>query len=252
MATLVRISSVRSLRVRYRGSALGVLWSFANPLLLTAVYTAIFGTAFSRYYDGSVTRYLLSVFVGLVVVTFFLNATGEALGSVVANGFLLNKIPVAPETFPLAAIIANLFQQLLTTFPLVLILSAVVARDPVRLLLVPVVMLSVTMLTAGVGLTLAALFVFFRDLQYLWGIVGFILWLTSPMFYPAEVVPLAVRPYLKLNPVAHDITALREVVINRGPIHFGEIGLALATGTVVMLLGALVFRATRRDFMDLL
>ena len=63
---LVRISAFRALKVRYRGTALGILWSFDDPVLMTAVYTAIFGTAFSKYYDGSVTRYVLSAFIGLV------------------------------------------------------------------------------------------------------------------------------------------------------------------------------------------
>src|ERR1700738_5063653 len=89
---LVRISALRSLKVRYRGSALGVIWSLANPVLMTAVYSAIFGTAFSRYYGGSVSRYILSAFVGIVAVTFFQMANGEARGSVVANGCLLHKI----------------------------------------------------------------------------------------------------------------------------------------------------------------
>ena len=248
---LIRITAVRTLKVRYRGTALGVLWSFANPLLMTAVYTAIFGTAFSRYYDGSVVRYVLSAFIGLVVVTFFLNSTSEALGSVVANGTLLNKISVPPLIFPVSAVVANVFQQAVTTFPIVLVMSIIVTRDPVRVALVPVVLAAVVLLIAGFSLALSALFVFFRDLPHLWSIVGFILWLTSPMFYPIAVVPESLRAYYALNPIGQTITALREVSIQRGPLHLGSIEVAIVAGIVSAALGTAIFRVMRRDFMDL-
>lgn len=248
---LVRISAFRALKVRYRGTALGILWSFFNPVLMTAVYSAIFGTAFSRYYDGSVVRYMLSAFVGLIVVTFFMNATSEALPAVVANGSLLNKIALPPIIFPLAAVAANLFQQGVTTFPILFIVSIAVTHDPVRVVLVPVVLAAVVLLVTGISLALSTLFVFFRDLPHLWAITGFILWLTSPLFYPIEVVPRAIRPWYDLNPVGQGINALREVTITRGPIHFGPIVFIIFAGIVAVVLGASFFRVARRDFMDL-
>jgi ABC-type polysaccharide/polyol phosphate export permease len=89
-------------------------------------------------------------------------------------------------------------------------------------------------------------------LPHLWAIVGFILWLTSPLFYPIQFVPANVRPYYDLNPVGTAINALREVTITRGPLHAGGVVAALAAGAVALVLGAALFRATRRDFMDLL
>ncbi len=249
---LIRISALRSLKVRYRGSALGVLWSLTNPVMLTAVYTAIFGTAFSQYYGGSVARYVVSAFVGLAVVTFFLNATNEALTSVVSNGSLMNKIAIPPAIFPLAAIAANLFQQAVTAFPIVLLLSILLAHDPVRALLVPVVLFAIMLLCTGFGLALSALFVFFRDLPYLWQIVGFIMWMTSPLFYPIEVASPSVRRWFALNPIAQDMSALREVVYGQGPINFHYIWLGLVVGFVALILGTVFFRATQAEFMDLL
>ena len=252
LAELIRISALRSLKVRYRGSALGVLWSLAHPVMLTAVYTAIFGTAFSQYYGGSVTRYIVSAFVGLAVATFFLNATSEALTSVVANGPLLNKIPIQPIVFPLSAVAANLFQQLITAFPIVLILSLVLSHDPLRALLVPLVLFSILLLSTGFGLALGALYVFYRDLPHLWQIIGFMLWMTSPLFYPIEVATPAVRRWFEFNPVAQDMSALREVVFGQGPIHFHFIWVGFVVGLVALALGAAFFRATEREFMDLL
>jgi len=249
---LVRLSAVRQLKSRYRGTSLGILWSFANPLLTTALYTAIFGTAFKAYYGGSTSRYVFSAFVGVTVIAFFLQATTEALGSVVANGGLLNKIALDAETFPYAAIAANAFQQSVTSFPVLLILAAVLTHDPIRVALVPVVLAGIVALSAGFALALAALFVFFRDLAYLWSIFGFVFWITSPVFYPAALVPVAVRPYLAVNPVALGIGSLRDVTLGRGPIDFGLIVSFLLVAAGCAAVGHALFRALRRDFMDLL
>jgi ABC-type polysaccharide/polyol phosphate export permease len=252
LAEIIRITAYRGLKVRYRGTALGVLWSFANPVMLTIVYTTIFGTAFSRYYDGSVVRYLLSAFVALVAVTFFLTATGEALASIVANGTLLNKIAIQPIVFPISAVASNLIQHLITTFPIVFVVSIVVTRSPLHVALVPVVLIGFIALTLGFSLALSALFVFFRDLPHLWAMVGFILWMTSPVFYPVALVPPSVRPYYELNPIGQGIVALREVSLDPGPIDFGPIVFTLVAGFVALAIGAWLFRMTRREFMDLL
>jgi ABC-type polysaccharide/polyol phosphate export permease len=246
------MSAIRQLKTRYRGTFLGVLWSFGNPILMTALYTILFGTAFASYYGGSVVRYVFSAFVAILVVTFFQQSTAEALVSVVANGGLLNKIAVDPETFPIAAIAANVFQQAITTFPVVMILAVVITHDPVRVLLVPVVLAALVALVAGFALALSALFVFFRDLSYLWGVLSFIFWMTSPVFYPAALVPERVRPWFQINPVGLAIGALRDVALGRGPIDVLLIGKFVAVAVIFAVAGHAVFRWNRRRFMDLL
>ena len=252
MTELVRLSAGRQLRVRYRGSAFGVLWSFANPVLTTAIYTAIFGTAFAHFYGGSTKTYLLSAFLGVVVVTYFLQATGEALVSVVANGPLLNKIAIDPETFPIAAVAANVFQQLLTTFPAVLLIAVFATHDPLRVVLVPFVLAGVVLMAIGFSLALAALYVFFRDLAYLWTIIAFVLWLSSPVFYPAELVPASVRQFVAVNPVGLAINALRDVSLATEPLHLGQIARFLVAAVFVAFAGHLLFVKLRSQFMDLL
>jgi ABC-type polysaccharide/polyol phosphate export permease len=246
------MSALRQLKARYRGSFLGVLWSFANPLLMTGLYTTIFGTAFASYYGGSTHRYFFSAFVAVVIVTYFLGATAESLVSVVSNGGLLNKIQIEPETFPIAAIAANTFQQAITTFPVIVILAAIITHDPIRVVLVPIVLASAVVLVTGFGLLLSSLYVFFRDLSYLWAVIGFILWMTSPVFYPAKLVPEHVRPWLELNPIGLTIASLREVTLGSGNIDYAVIGASTAVSLLALLVGILAFRSLRTQFMDLL
>ena len=249
---IVRMSAIRQLKTRYRGSLLGVLWSFGNPLLMTGLYTVLFGTAFASYYGGSVVRYVFSAFVAILVVTLFSQGTAEALASVVANGGLLNKIAIDPETFPIAAIAANVFQQSMTTFPLVILLTAVITRDPLRVAFVPIVLAAVVALVAGFGLALAALYVFSRDLSHLWAVLSFVFWMTSPVFYPAALVPERVRPWFEINPVGLAIAALRDVVLGRGPIDYLLIGKFIAVALAIAVAGHVIFRSNQRRFMDLL
>ncbi|MFM7370584.1 MAG: ABC transporter permease, partial [Sphaerospermopsis kisseleviana] len=89
---LLQVLVSRTLKVRYRGSFLGVYWSLLNPLIMTGLYTAIFGVTFASYYGNSIINYVLAAFTGLVVINFFSASTSQALVSVVNNGALLNKI----------------------------------------------------------------------------------------------------------------------------------------------------------------
>lgn len=219
---------------------------------MTAIYASIFGTAFARYYGGSTTRYVVSAFVAVAVVTYILQATADALVAVVGNGGLLNKIAIDAETFPVAAVAASTFQQGVTTFPVILVVSLVVTHDPIRALLVPCVLAGVVLLTIGISLALSALYVFFRDLSYLWGILGFVLWLSSPVFYPAALVVPTVRRFLVFNPVAMAIGAIREVSIGSDTLDIGSVLRFLIVAVLIAAAGHAVFRRLRPEFMDLL
>src|SRR5579875_488614 len=105
---LITTIAERNIKARYRGSVLGVFWSLSNPLIMAGVYTLVFGTAFMPYFGGSLVNYALACFTGLVVITFFSQASGQALQSVVSNGSLVNKVRVPLSVFPIATVAANL------------------------------------------------------------------------------------------------------------------------------------------------
>ncbi|GAB1544965.1 hypothetical protein NUACC21_76410 [Scytonema sp. NUACC21] len=126
---LLQVLVARNLKVRYRGSFLGVYWSLLNPLLMTGVYTAIFGTAFASYYSNSIFNYVLAVFTGLVVINFFSACTTQALWSVVNNGALLNKIRLPVSVFPVSLVGANVFQFALGVLPLLTIMTLVKSKS---------------------------------------------------------------------------------------------------------------------------
>ena len=91
----------RNLKVRYRGSLLGVYWSLLNPMIMTGLYTAIFGTAFSKYYNNSIPNYVLAAFTGLVIINFFSASTSQALSSVGVEWLPAEQSPPARQRFSL-------------------------------------------------------------------------------------------------------------------------------------------------------
>jgi ABC-2 type transport system permease protein/lipopolysaccharide transport system permease protein len=244
--------AVRSLKVRYRGSALGVYWSLSNPLIMTAIYSAIFGTAFAKFYGNSVINYVLACFTGLVVLNFFSQTSSQALTSVVSNGALLNKMRLPVSAFPLSAVVANLFQYAVGVIPLLVAVTLYVSHSPLHCVYLIVPSLALLMVTVGFSLGMAALFVFFRDLPYLYELVVFALWITSPIFYPIDLVPPAVRHWVRLNPIADIIELVRTIVFVRTPPSASALLNVMVVALVTLVAGVLVFRLTKNDFMDLI
>ncbi len=249
---LVHVLVARNLKVRYRGSFLGIYWSLLNPLLMTGVYSAVFGAAFAEYYNNSILNYVLAVFTGLVVINFFSASTSQALLSVVGNGVLLNKIRLPVSIFPLSMITANVFQFSVGVLPPLALMTLINSRSLLNVVALLLPFLALSLVCTGVGFLVSALYVFFRDLPYFYELVIFALWISSPIFYPAAIVPDQVRPFLQLNPLSPVIESLRQVALSQAPPDFTLISGALLTGLIVLGIGWGCFYRWRPQFMDLL
>lgn len=249
---LLQVLVARNLKVRYRGSFLGVYWSLMNPLIMTGIYTAIFGAAFADYYNHSIANYVLAVFTGLVVINFFNASTSQALTSVVDNGALLNKIQLPITVFPLALIAANLFQFGVSTLPLLIVIALMTAKSLLNPIALVLPLIALTLLCTGIGFLVSALYVFFRDLPYFYELVTFVFWISSPVFYPAAIVPDRIRPFLAINPLAAIIESIRQLVLSGNLPDLGLMTGALVSGTVLLVIGWSCFQFWRPQFLDLL
>jgi lipopolysaccharide transport system permease protein len=242
----------RSLKRRYRGSFLGVYWSLLNPLAMTGLYAAIFGTVFAKYYDNSTLNYLLAAFTGLVVINFFTASTMMALSSVVENGGMVNKIRLPLAIFPLSAIGANVFQLSLGTFPLLLIVTLITSHSLINAIALFLPVIGLILLCTGVGLLMSGLYVFFRDLPYFYELLTFVLFMGSPIFYPAEIIPATFRKFLVFNPIVPIIESIRQISLSGDLPNLAFIAQSLLSGVILMTLGLVVFYRWRSQFMDLL
>ncbi len=250
---LLQVLVQRNLNTRYRGSLLGVYWSLMTPIIMTGLYTVIFGTTFARYYDNSTIEYLLAAFTGLVVINFYNSSTSQALSSIVYNGALLNKVKLPLSVFPLSMVSSNVVQLFMGPLPLLLIVTAV--RSHMRLLNMVALILpliALILVCAGVGFILSALYVFFRDLSYFYEVLCFVIWIASPVFYPAIIVPEKARQFLVLNPLLPIIESIRQISLSGQQPNLSLIGQSWLSGIIIFVLGWSCFRMWKANFMDLL
>ncbi len=249
---LLRVLVERNLSARYRGSLLGIYWSLLNPLVMTIVYTLIFGATFKEDYNDSVVNYVLAVFTGSVVIQFFSASTSQALMSIVGNGGLLNKIKLPVSIFPVSTIAANLFQFSVAILPLLVVITLATSKSLLNVLVLLIPITSLMLVCIGVGFFVSTLYVFFRDLPYFYELITFFLFIGTPIFYPASIIKGRAEIILKINPIAPIIENIRQISL------FGDtpdLKTALETlliGIIFLSIGWAWFRIRRADFMDLL
>lgn len=249
---LLMVLMRRNLKRRYRGSFLGIYWSLLNPLVMTGLYTAIFGATFAEYYNNSALNYVLAAFTGLIVINFFSSSTAQALASVVENGGIVNKIRLPLFIFPLSTIGANLFQLLMGAFPLLVVITLIISRNPLNVAALFLPIIGLILVCTGVGMLMSALYVFFRDLSYFYELLTFLLWISSPIFYPVEIVPENVKQFLIFNPILPIIESIRQISLSGELPDLTLIAHSLISGAIVLIVGATAFSYWRSQFMDLL
>jgi ABC-type polysaccharide/polyol phosphate export permease len=249
---IVGVLFSRTLKVRYRGSVLGVLWSAANPLCMAIVYAAVFGHTFAPYYGNSILRYIAAVYIGLALAGFFISGTSQALTSIVQNAGLLNKIRVPFEAFPLSTIAAYGFQQAVGTLPIIVVLALVLNHNPLHVLALIVPLAGLTMFAVGVALLVSGAEVYFRDVPHLYDLATFLMWVTSPVFYPAGIVPERIVRILVFNPLFPVLESVRALVLTNSWPPLSMLGLSVLDGALALAIGIAAFRTMRSQFMDLL
>jgi lipopolysaccharide transport system permease protein len=247
---VVGVLFAQNVKLRYRGSALGIAWSALSPLGMAVVYAAIFGRTFARYYDDSIVLYGAAVYIGLTIIGFFISATIECATVLVQNGGLLNKVRIPFEAFPLATVMAHGFQLLTGSVPLMVVLALVMTRDPLHVVLLAVPLAALAMLTLGIGVFISGVGVYFRDAPHLYELATFLLWVTSPVFYPAAIVPPRLAHFLALNPLFPIMQTSRILVLDTALPPLWMFALALADGALALVLGLAAFRLIRGGFMD--
>ncbi len=252
---LVSVLAGREIKVRYRGSFLGVYWSLFNPLTMTGLYAVIFGAVFKKYYHDSLLEYILAAFTGLAVIHFYNSSTAQALTSIVGNAQLLNKVKLPVSVFPVAIMIANTFQLLVGMFPLLIITTIFIAphlSSVINICAIPLTLFALLLISMGIAFLTSSLYVFFRDLPFFYELVQFVLMLSSPIFYPAEIVDPIIRPFLELNPLYPVIESLRQIILSGALPDVFLIIRALLSGSIILASGWICFNWLRPKFMDLL
>lgn len=252
---LIYTLTKREVVARYRGSFLGMLWSFFNPVFMLIIYTFVFGVIFKSHWtntSGSRTEYAIILFAGLITFYFFSECVNRAPGLILANIGYVKRVIFPLEILPWVALGAALFNWAVS-FVVWFIFYVIVFGVPhLTALLLPVTLIPFVLIVVGLTWGLSSIGVFLRDISQVIGIIVTALMFVAPIFYPIESVPEKFRYYLFFNPVTLPMDEARDVIFfNKVPdIKFFLI--YLCCGLVIAWLGFAWFQKTRKAFADVI
>lgn len=252
---LIIASSKREILSRYRGSALGLLWSFVNPLIMLCVYTFVFGGVFkARWGDqgSSKSEFALVLFSGLIVFNFFSECVNRAPNLIVGNPNYVKKVIFPLEIMIVTSVITALYHALISLFVWVLTFIVFFGIPKITIVLLPLVIAPLIILVGGLSWMLSAMGVYIRDIGQFIGVLTTILMFLSPIFYPISSVPEQYRIWLYMNPLTIVVEMSRDLM------YWGSIPdlkLLLVFWVISILIGWLGFvwfQKIRKGFADVL
>ena len=234
----------RDFKLKYRRSALGVLWSVLNPLLMMIVLSVVFST----FFKFSIENYPLYVILGNVMFALMADSTSGAMSSIIDSASLIKKIRIEKLIFPLEKVLFQLVNFCISLIAVAAVMIFFQVMPHVSLLALPLLLLYVVMFSAGVGMALSALSVFFRDVCHLWGVVITAWTYATPLFYPVEILPEWAVSIMQYNPMYHYVSYFRDLILNGTVPGFQENLLCLGMAVVAFVIGLLIFKKTEKKF----
>jgi lipopolysaccharide transport system permease protein len=247
----------REVVVRYKGSAMGMAWSFFNPVFMLVVYTFVFSEIFKSRWSGvggddSKAQFSVVLFVGMIVLSLFSEVLNRAPGLILANVNYVKKVVFPIEILPVIAMGAALFHTLIS---LGVLLAAFLLFNGYlhwTAVFTPLVLLPLVILTIGLAWMLASLGVFLRDVGQTIVIITTVLMFLSPVFYPVTAVPERFRPFIMANPLTFIIEQAREVLIWGHLPNWLGLGAYTLAAVAIAWAGYAWFQKTRKGFADVL
>lgn len=241
---------------RYKGSAMGLLWSFLNPVFMLMVYTFFFSVVFKARWgldsNESKTQFAFVLFVGMIVHSLFAEVLNRSPSLILSNVNYVKKVIFPLEILPVISMGAALFHSFASLA--VLLIAFVIFNSYLHwtVIFTPLVLLPLVILTLGCAWALASLGVFIRDVGQTIGIITTIMMFLSPVFFPVTALPEAYRPFIMANPLTFIIEQAREVFIWGRPPNWAGLGIYTLAATAIAWLGYIWFQKTRKGFADVL
>ena len=254
---LILQMSVREVLGRYKGSALGVAWSFIIPLFMLTIYTFVFSEIFKARWGGaggheSKTQFAVLLFAGLIVLNLFNEVINRAPGLIIANVNYVKKVRFPIEILPVVAMCAALFHCIVSIVVLLVAFAVFNGFLQWTLVFIPLVLLPLVILTIGISWFLASLGVFLRDVGQSIGLITTIMLFLSPVFYPLTAVPERFRSIIMINPLTFIIEQVRAVLIWGKLPDLSGLTWYTAGAVLVVWAGYAWFQKTRKGFADVL
>lgn len=245
----------RDILVRYRGSVLGLSWSFLHPVMMLVIYTFVFSVVFQARWQGgsgSKTEFALALFAGLIIFNLFAECINKAPTLVMSNTAYVKKVVFPLEVLPIVTLASAFFHLSISLFVWLLFYLAFFGLPPATFALVAVPLIPLTLFVLGLSWLLAALGVYLRDISQVVGVATTALLFLSPIFYPVSALPQNLQGFIHLSPLTVAVEQARDVMIWGKGIHLGSWLLYLAASLACAWLGFAFFQRTRKGFADVI
>ncbi|MGG3309168.1 ABC transporter permease [Paenibacillus lautus] len=245
----------RDVLQRYRGSYLGVLWSFVTPLFMLAIYTYFFGFVFNNRWGESASdnkfEFALILFCGLIVFNFFSEVVTKSPTLMINNTNLVKRVVFPLEVLSIVLMRSAFVHTLISVLILVIGLI-IIGSVHWTIIFLPIVLMPIVLFATGFSWFLSSLGVYIRDISQLIGLIMQALMFLSPIFYPITIIPENLRFVYYLNPLTYVVEDMRRILMwgQMPDWKFTILGLLLSI--VIFFLGLIWFRKTKRGFADVL
>jgi lipopolysaccharide transport system permease protein len=240
---------------RYRGSFMGILWSFFNPVFMLVIYTFVFSVVFKARWNtnsDSRTEFALVLFAGLIVFNLFAECINRAPGLILSNANYVKKVVFPLEILPWVVLGSAMFHALISIGVWLTAYLIFFGLPHITVLLLPLVILPLLLFIMGLTWALASLGVYLRDVSQFVALLTTVLMFLSPIFYPASALPEGFRHLILLNPLAPAIGQARDVLFwGKGP-DLTILTIYLLGSVLVAWIGFAWFQKTRKGFADVL
>lgn len=233
----------KDIKLKYRRSYLGILWTLIEPILTTVVLTLVF----SEIRGKSDPLFPVYILTGRLLYAFFSNATKSAMKAIRGNSAMIKKVYVPKYIYPLSTVLSNYVIFLISMIVLFGALIVFKIKPTHYLFNAIIPLLMILILSLGIGLILSTLAVFFRDLEYLWGVILMLLMYTAAIFYSVDIVNKKYLWIFNLNPLYHVIVNFRDAVFGR-PINQESLMISALYSFGSLLIGIVLFYKQQDKF----
>ena len=241
---LIRQLVARDFRTKYKRSILGMFWSFLNPLLMMLVQYFVFSTIFK----SDVPNFAAYLIIGTVMFNFFSEACGMTLTSILGNANLITKVYMPKYIYPLTRVMSSVVNLVISLIPLLIVCVITGVEFHKSAVLAFFFLACLVIFCLGLGMLLSTSMVFFRDTQFLWGVLSMMWMYVTPIFYPETILPEEFKLILRINPLYHFLKNTRLCILNGISPEPAVYVQCLLIALGVLLAGALVFRKAQDRF----
>jgi lipopolysaccharide transport system permease protein len=240
---------------RYRGSFMGLAWSFFNPILMLTVYTFVFSVIFKSHWagvEGSKASFAVILFAGLIVHGMFAECASRAPSLILQNTNYVKRVVFPLEVLPWVAMSSAVFHAFVSLIVLLIVQVFLNHTMPLTAVFFPVVLLPLLLVTMGVAWFLSAIGVYLRDIGQIIGLLTTVLMFLSPVLYPLSSLPLKYQFWARLNPLTYTLEEGRSALIFGNVPSWPGWGKHMIASVVIAWIGFWWFQRSRKGFADVL